>query len=184
MSKIGKQPIKIPAGVAIAITADGITVKGAKGEFLFPVLRGVKPAIAEGVLTLTLISNSKQTRSNWGTLRAIINNAVIGLTKGFEKTLILEGIGYKINKEGNDLVMNLGFSHPVRYVKPENIVFEIEKNTILKIKGFDKNLVGRVAADIRDLKKPEPYKGTGFRYSDEVVKRKAGKKAATAAGGA
>jgi large subunit ribosomal protein L6 len=130
-------------------------------------------------VVLTTATETKQVRSNWGTLRSLIQNAIDGLVKGYEKTLLLEGVGYKMAKEGNNLSLNLGFSHPVKFAAPEHIVFEVEKNTTLKIKGFDKALVGQVAAEIRGLKKPEPYKGKGFRYSDEIIKRKAGKKAAT-----
>jgi large subunit ribosomal protein L6 len=109
---------------------------------------------------------------------------VSGLTKGFEKTLILEGVGFRVMKEGNDLTMTLGFTNPIKYKAPEGITFEVEKNSILKIKGHNKHMVGQVAAEIRSFKKPEPYKGKGFHYSDEVVRRKAGKKAVASGGAA
>ncbi|MEK7629783.1 MAG: 50S ribosomal protein L6 [Patescibacteria group bacterium] len=182
MSKIGKQPIKISDGVVVDIQETDVVIKSQKGEIILPILQGLKVTSENGVIKVEPKKNTKQVRSNWGTFRSLLNNAVQGLTNGFEKKLIVEGIGYKINKDGNDLVMNLGFSHLVKFRAPANIVFEVEKNTILKIKGFDKAVVGRVAAEIRQLKKPEPYKGTGFRYSDEVVKRKAGKKAASTTG--
>jgi large subunit ribosomal protein L6 len=182
MSKIGKQPIKIPESVSVSIENDTIKVKGPLGENSIPILAGVKPILENSQLRFEIINASnKQARSNWGTLRSLTANAVKGVQEGFSKTLILEGIGFKITKEGNDLVFNLGFSHPVRFSTPPGITFEVEKNTILKIKGIDKSLVGQIAAEIRSLKKPEPYKGTGFRYSDEVIRRKAGKKATSGA---
>ncbi len=181
MSKIGKNPISIPEGVTITIGEKHITISGKHGEVTVPLLRGIKAAILENVLTFELTGKTNQARSNWGTIRALVANAVRGLTEGFEKTLILEGVGFRVIKEGEDLNLSLGFSHPVRYKKAEGVSFEVEKNTILKIKGFDKQKVGHVAAEIRALKKPEPYKGKGFRYSDEIIQRKVGKKAAKAA---
>lgn len=178
MSKVGKKIITVPAGITVNVEPTRIVVKDATRELIVPRLRGISVANENGTITLTAESTAKQIRSNWGTLRALIQNAIDGLVTGYGKTLLIEGVGYKIAKEGNDLVLSLGFSHPVRYKAPANIEFEVEKNTILKIKGFDKALVGQVAAEIRSLKKPEPYKGKGFRYSDEVIKRKAGKKAA------
>ncbi|MDI6821103.1 MAG: 50S ribosomal protein L6 [Patescibacteria group bacterium] len=182
MSKIGKQPIKIPDGITVEITNDEIVIKSAKAELKTPFLKGVKPILEDGCLKLDLIGEGKQARSNWGTMRALLANSVLGLTKGFEKILLLEGVGYRVTKEGNDIIMNLGFSHPVYYKAPNGIIFEVEKSSILKVKGIDKTLVGQVAAEIRSFKKPEPYKGKGFRYSDEIIRRKAGKKAATTAG--
>lgn len=180
MSKIGKQVIVIPDGVAIKIEDNKIFVQGSKDKIEIPLLRGVKPVIENNSIKFELVSDNKQSRSNWGTLRALVANAVNGLTKGFEKTLILEGVGFRVSKEGEDLSMSLGFSHPVKYKKPDGVSFDVEKNSIVKIRGFDKSVVGQVAAEIRELKKPEPYKGKGFRYSDEVIQRKAGKKAAAA----
>jgi len=181
MSKIGKQLIKIPEGMTVIINENEIIFKNDRGEIKLPVLSGVKPSLEDNFLKFQLISNSKQSRSNWGTFASLSKNAVEGLTKGFQKTLILEGIGYRAAKEGNDLILNVGFSHPVRYQIPSGIVIEVEKNNIVHIKGVDKVLVGQVAAEIRSIKKPEPYKSTGIRYANEVVRRKAGKKAASAA---
>ena len=181
MSKIGKQPVKIPEGITVEAKDGGLVVSNEKDKLLFQILKYVTAKIENNEVSFSITASNKQSRSNWGTMRALLQNAVVGLEKGFEKTLILEGIGFKVAKEGEGLNLNLGFSHPVRYVAPPGIVFEVDKNSVIKIKGFDKALVGRVAADIRSLKKPEPYKGKGFHYSDEVVRRKAGKKAATAA---
>ena len=182
MSKIGKQPIKLPAAVKVAVEADRVLIKGPGGEMNIPVLAGLKPHLTQESLRFELIADDQQARSNFGTMRSLVANAVLGLTQGFEKVLVVEGVGYRIAKDGSALVLNLGFSHPVRYKTPPGINFELEGNTILKVKGFDKTLVGQVAAEIRALKKPEPYKGKGFRYLNEVIRRKAGKKAVTSGG--
>jgi len=176
MSKIGKKLIKLPAGVTVEIGEEEIKIKNQNGEIKILILKDVRPILDNSELRFELIETTKQALSNWGTIRSLVANAVKGLTEGFEKSLILEGVGYRINKEGEDLVFNLGFSHPVRYKKPAGVSFELEKNSILKIKGIDKPLVNQVAADIRSLKKPEPYKGKGFRYSNEIIRRKASKK--------
>lgn len=179
MSKIGKKIINIPEGIKVAIKDGVINIKNSKNELNFPILPGVTAKHENNILNFSLIQDYKQARSNWGTLRALVNNAILGLTKEFEKILILEGVGYRMAKEGNNLVLNLGFSHPVKFQIPSGINMEVEKNSILKITGFDKALVGQIAAEIRALKKPEPYKGKGIHYSDETIRRKAGKKAAT-----
>ncbi len=180
MSKIGKQPIKISAGMEVIFKEKEMVIKNQKGELNIPLLSGVEATLENGELKFAVKNTTKQARSNWGTERALAQNAVSGLTKEFEKTLVLEGVGYRAMKEGEGLTMNLGFSHPIKYAAPKGIVFEVDKNSVLKIKGVDKALVGQVAAKIREFKKPEPYKGKGFHYSNEVVRRKAGKKAATA----
>lgn len=184
MSKIGKQPIVIPEGVTVAV--EGTTVKvGGKHDLLtIPLLSGAEVKAADGVVTVGLAGKGKQSRANWGTLRALIANAIEGQAKGFQKTLLLEGVGFRVAKEGEGLTMNLGFSHPVKYPARSGISFEVEKNGTLVVKGIDKALVGQVAAEIRALKKPEPYKGKGFRYANEIIRRKAGKKAAASGGGA
>ncbi|KKU15874.1 MAG: 50S ribosomal protein L6 [Candidatus Jorgensenbacteria bacterium GW2011_GWA2_45_9] len=181
MSKIGKQIIEIPNGITASVTDFDIVLKSAAGEAKVKILDGVRPVLSGSSLSFETFRNSQQARSNWGTLKALTANAVIGLTKGFEKTLILEGVGFRIMEDGDGLTLHIGFSHPVLYPKTPGISFEIEKNSILKIKGTDKALVGKVAAEIRAMKKAEPYKGKGFRYSDEVVRRKAGKKSTTSA---
>lgn len=183
MSKIGKQPVIIPEGISVKIADNVVEVKGKKETLTVPVLSGTKVEIDGNTLTVTPVGSGKQSRANWGTLRALIANAVQGQAKEFQKTLVLEGVGFRVTKEGEGLTMNLGFSHPVKYPARAGITFEVEKNGTLIVKGIDKALVGQVAAEIREFKKPEPYKGKGFHYSDEVVQRKAGKKAATASGG-
>lgn len=177
MSRIGKKPISVPDEIIVTVTDDGIEVKNKKGETtLVPSLWGVKPILEGKTLRFELLSKTKQSRSNWGTWRALTQNAILGLTGGFKKTLALEGVGFKVAKDGEGLQLSLGFSHPVKYAAVPGVTFEVEKNSILTIKGSSKDLVGRVAAEIRALKKPDPYKGKGFRYSDETIRRKAGKK--------
>lgn len=184
MSKIGKQPIVIPNGVTVTVTDGAVEVKGAKATLSVPVLPGTAVKVEGSEATVSQVGTGKQSRANWGTLRALIANAVKGQAKEFEKKLILEGVGFRVTKEGEGLTMNLGFSHPVKYAARPGIVFEVDaKANSLIVKGVDKALVGQVAAEIRAMKKPEPYKGKGFRYADEVIQRKAGKKAATATGG-
>lgn len=179
MSKIGKRILTLPAGVTITEEGKELVLKGPKGETKVPVLHGIKPVIEGNSIRFELDEHSKQGRSNWGTLSSLVSNAFEGLAKGYSKKLIIEGVGYRITKEGNDLVMNLGFSHPVKYKAPEGIAFEVEKNNQLTVSGIDKARVGQVAAEIRSLRKPEPYKGKGFRYEGEVIRRKAGKKSGT-----
>lgn len=180
MSKIGKKIIIIPDGVVVEVKDGKIYIKRGKEETNVPILYGVEPILNGKELRFEIKSNTKQGRSNWGTLRSIVMNVITGLVKGFEKTLVIEGVGFRIAKDGDGLVLNLGFSHPVKYAAVQGIEFEIEKNTILKVKGKDKALVGQVAAEIRSFKKPEPYKGKGFRYIDEKIRRKAGKKSGSA----
>ncbi len=184
MSKIGKKIIKIPTGVTCSLSETVLKFNGPKGEVELKVLPGIKVVFVNGEMSFSPSRNSKQVISNWGTLRALSANALKGVTEGFEKTLLLEGVGFRVTKDGEGLVLNLGFSQPVKYGAVKGIAFEVEKNTILKIKGVDRFLVGQVAAEIRGLKKPEPYKGKGFHYANEVIRRKAGKKAATMTGAA
>lgn len=179
MSKVGKQPITLPEGVSIEIKGRVIEVKGPKGNLEVLNLNNVGVEIGEKEINCVLKGKNKQSKSNWGTQRSILGNAVKGVSEGFEKVLIIEGVGYRVSKEKKNLVMQLGFSHPVKYSAPEGIEFEIEKNSIVKVKGINKELVGQVAAEIRSFRKPEPYKGTGIRYDDEIVQRKQGKKTAT-----
>lgn len=185
MSKIGKKIITVPEGIKVEIKDGKISFQNGKNESLgFKILPGVFVSLQDKILSFTAEEKDLQSRTNWGTMRALANNAVEGLSKGFSKVLEIEGVGYKAEKDGENLVFKLGFSHPVRFALPAGIKVEIAKNTI-KISGFDKALVGKVAAEIRGLKEPEPYKGKGIRYQGEVIRRKVGKKVeATAGGGA
>ena len=181
MSKIGKKLIEIPNGVT-AVVEDGLVkVKGPKGELEYKIPRELKIALMENKIAVLPIAKSKKTPALWGTIRAVIANMVSGVTGGFEKKLEIEGIGFKAQAQGNDLVFNLGYSHQIIFKVPEGIKVEVLKNTIT-ISGISKELVGKTAADIRALKKPEPYKGKGIRYAGEVIKRKVGKKVAGTTG--
>lgn len=177
MSKIGKAKIKLPSGVEAKISDSVFSVKGPKGELNEKIFDGFSISIEDSEISVIPPENAgKETPALWGTLRALISNAVIGVSEGYEKKLIVEGIGFKVAIEGKNLVLNLGFSHSINFPIPDGIEMTTEKNTIT-IKGINKELVGQTAAEIRAFKKPEPYKGKGIRYSDEVVRRKAGKKA-------
>lgn len=179
MSRIGKKPVIVPNGVEVIVLDGTLTVKGPKGQITRPIHGDISVNIEEidgkNVLRVEN-SNPDQNSAIWGTMRAHINNMIQGVTEGWEKSLELNGVGFKMAVQGKTLNMSLGFSHPVVYNIPEGIEAVIEGN-ILKISGIDKEIVGQTAAEIRALKKPEPYKGKGFRYTDEIIRRKAGKAA-------
>ncbi len=179
MSKIGKKPIIIPGGVNIKVDGRDMEFKSGEKTTTFKVLPFINAEIKEGNLLFSPMNNSKQAKANWGTIRSLSQNAIIGITKGFEKNLEIEGVGYRAALEGNTLILNLGFSHPIKFNPPSGIKIAVLKNTIT-ISGIDKDLVGKIASKIRAMKKVEPYKGKGIRYKGEVVRRKAGKKVAGA----
>lgn len=180
MSRIGKKPIEIPNGVEVKIVADDlqrikVSVKGSKGSLEVAIPKGVQIEQKDKELILTVANpDSGDEKALWGLSRTLVNNAIIGVTEGFIKELEINGVGFKVALQGKKLVLNVGFSHPVEYDLPEGITAEVEKNNI-KISGIDKQLVGQVAAEIRSIKKPEPYKGKGIKYIDEQIRRKAGK---------
>lgn len=176
MSRIGKKPIVIPDNVAVKIEGNLIMVKGPKGELSKKIPPEIKIELKDRQIVVLPVLQIKKTDSLWGLTRALIFNLVKGVTEGYEKKLEIEGIGYKALVQGNKLILSLGFSHPVEIEAPEGIKFQVEKN-IITVSGPDKELVGRVAANIRAKKKPEPYKGKGIKYFGETVRRKAGKKA-------
>lgn len=176
MSRIGKKPIEVPAGVTVTIAADNtVTVKGPKGDLT----RSFNPDITitqeENVITLTRPSESKEHRTIHGTTRAVLANMVEGVSKGFEKSLELIGVGYRAQKQGTKLVLNVGYSHPVEIEPEAGIEIEVPSNTKVIVKGTNKERVGALAANIRDVRPPEPYKGKGIRYEGEYVRRKEGK---------
>lgn len=179
MSRVGKKPITIPEKTEVVFDGSKMTVKGPLGEISRDFRDDVEIKVGDGSVTLTPRRNSKAIVALWGTYASHVRNMIDGVTKGFEKKLVVEGVGFKVQLEGNKIVLGLGFSHPVNVDIPEGLNVEVEKNTI-SIKGVDKEKVGSFSAIVRDLKKPEPYKGKGIRYDDEVVRRKEGKKAATA----
>lgn len=181
MSKIGKKPIDIPEGVTITEKDDVLEVKGKNAVLTVPILSGIEMKTEEGSITLSPTNKQKQTLSNWGTMSSLLKNAIYGSMNDFSKELAVKGVGFKVALEGNTLVLNVGFSHQVKFTVPEDVKVTVDKNNI-KIEGASKWLVGETAANIRQIKKPEPYQGKGIRYVDEVVRRKAGKKAAEKAG--
>jgi len=171
--------VKIPEGVDVAEKEGYISVSRGDTELKVPILDGVSFRIENGEACFRNLGDTRQSRSNWGTMRSLFANAVSGVVSGYEKTLVLEGVGYRASLEGDVLSLSLGFSHPVKYQAPEGIAFSVDGNTI-KVSGADKQLVGETAARIRSFRPVEPYKGKGLRYENEVVRRKVGKKAATA----
>jgi large subunit ribosomal protein L6 len=174
MSRIGKLPIQIPAGVTITVDADQISVTGPKGTLSQFTLPHVDVTVDGDVLTVTRKSDEKIARAQHGLMRALINNLVVGVTKGFEKKLEVNGVGFRVSGGGQAITMSLGFSHPIEYKAMEGVSLTVEKN-LITVNGIDKQKVGQVAAEIRAFKKPEPYKGKGIKYADEVILRKAGK---------
>ena len=176
MSRIGRKPVVVPAGVEITVDANNVvTVKGPKGQLSEEISKLIKVEVKEGEDEVTRSSDAREERAQHGLARTLINNMVIGVTQGFEKKLQLVGVGYKAEKKGNTLVMNLGYSHPVEMVDPEGITTEVPSATEIVVKGADKAIVGNYAANIRAWRKPEPYKGKGIKYVDEVIRRKEGK---------
>ena len=174
MSRIGKLPIEIPSGVTITVDSDVINVEGPKGKLVVPHLSDVTVTLEDGKAIVTRMSDEKVSKSQHGLQRALLNNAVVGITQGFEKKLEVNGVGFRVATSNNELEMALGFSHPVKYKAPEGITIVNDK-MLITVSGIDKQKVGQVAAEIRALKKPEPYKGKGIKYVDEVILRKAGK---------
>ena len=174
MSRIGKLPIEVPAGVTITVDSDVINVEGPKGKLVVPHLSDVTVALEDGMATVTRKDDERTAKAQHGLQRALLQNAVDGVTKGFEKRLEVNGVGFRVASSNNELTMSLGFSHEVKYKAPEGVNVSNDKMVII-VSGIDKQQVGQVAADIRALKKPEPYKGKGIKYADEVLLRKAGK---------
>jgi len=181
MSRIGKKPIKIPEGVEVKIEGDLIVVKGPKGELKNQIRPEIKIEAKDRQIEFKPKIFNKGMPALWGTYRSLIFNMMEGVTKGFEKIMEIEGVGYRAILEGKDLVLNLGYSHPLKIKAPQGIEFKVEKN-IITISGIDKQSVGQVAAEIRSARKPEPYKGKGIRYLGEIIRRKAGKKVVTTTG--
>lgn len=175
MSRIGKKPVDLPKGVDVKIDGSTVTVKGKLGELSRTFPAAMTIAQDGETLTVTRPNDERQNRALHGLSRALLANMVTGVSEGFSKTLLIEGVGYRCAKKGNDLEFSLGYSHPIVIPAPPGITFEAAKPTELTIKGIDKEAVGQVAANIRLLRKPEPYKGKGIRYSDERIVRKAGK---------
>jgi len=177
MSRVGKKPISIPDGVTVTVDQQTVTVKGKGGELTVVIRPEVSVTVADGAVTLSIAEGAAHTIvAYWGLSRQLIANMIAGVTTGFVKKLEVNGVGYKVAVAGQGLVLQLGFSHPVNFPLPAGVTATVEGNQIT-VSGIDKQLIGQVAADIRKLRKPEPYKGKGIKYSDEVIRRKAGKTA-------
>lgn len=174
MSRVGKQPIAIPSGVTITVDPDTITVAGSKGTLTQFTMPDITVKVEEGNVLVTRANDEPKVRAKHGLMRALVNNMVTGVSTGFSKKLELNGVGYRVALQGADLKMNLGFSHEVIYKMPQGVTASVEQNKIT-ISGISKQAVGQVAAEVRALKKPEPYKGKGIKYEDERIIRKSGK---------
>lgn len=175
MSRIGKMPITVPAGVTVTIEDNHVTVKGPKGELSRQINKNMKLTLDNGVITVERPNDEKENRSLHGLSRTLINNMIIGVTQGFSKTLEINGVGYRAAKQGQNINFTLGFSHPVVKEPPAGITFEVPAPNKIVVSGANKEVVGAVAAEIRTLRPPEPYKGKGIRYEGEHVRRKIGK---------
>ncbi len=175
MSRVGRKPVEIPAGVTVTLNGNTVTVKGPKGELTRTFHSDIEIKVEDNNVVVNRPSDEKLHRSLHGTTRAIIANMVEGVSKGFERNLELIGVGYRAQKQGKKLVLNVGYSHPVEIEPEEGIEIEVPANTKISIKGTDKERVGALAANIRDVRPPEPYKGKGIRYEGEQVRRKEGK---------
>jgi large subunit ribosomal protein L6 len=175
MSRIGKQPIEIPSGVKVTFDNQRLTVTGPKGTLSRSILDAVSLSINDKALNVTRLDDSIKSRSVHGLTRTLINNMVTGVTKGFERALEINGVGYRAEIKGDTLNLSLGYSHPINFRLPAGISVEVDKMTKLLVKGIDKELVGQTAAKIREFRSPEPYKGKGVKYADEKILRKAGK---------
>ena len=176
MSRVGKKPVPVPSGVTANIQGKTVSVKGPKGTLSLVIDDNVKVAMDKGSLTIDPGNETKRARAMWGTTRALLNNIVTGVTKGFERKLDITGVGYRASVQGKNLQLALGYSHDVVYAIPEGIAVTTPKPTEIIIAGIDRKKVGQVAAEIRSYRPPEPYKGKGVRYSDEFIFRKEGKK--------
>ncbi len=176
MSRIGKVPVKVPAGVTANIADGVLSMKGPKGSLSIPLADEVKYEIEDGVVSIAPANSTKRARSFWGMQRTLVQNLVTGVTEGFTKTLQITGVGYRANVQGKNLKLQLGYSHDVDFAIPEGITIATPDQTTVNISGIDKQQVGQVAAEIRRWRKPEPYKGKGIKYAGEYIFRKEGKK--------
>ena len=175
MSRIGRMPVEIPSAVQVTVSDQQVTVKGPKGELSIDVAEPIAVEVADNEVRVERPDDERRNKQLHGLTRTLVSNMVIGVTEGYSKTLEVVGTGYRVQAKGNGLELALGFSHPVNYEAPDGITFQVESPTRFQINGIDKQLVGEVAANIRKLRAPEPYKGKGVRYADEHIRRKAGK---------
>lgn len=176
MSRIGRKPITVPAGVTVELTGQHVKVTGPKGMLELDIMPGIKIEQDGAVLNVSKVVETPETGRSFGLMRTLVDNMVIGVSQGFTRALEINGVGFRAAVAGDTITLSLGFSHPVIFVLPQGVEAKIEKN-VITLTGFDKQLVGQVAANIRALKKPEPYKGKGIKYVEETIRRKAGKTA-------
>ena len=176
MSRVGKYPVPVPGGVQVALQGRTVVAKGRNGELKLALTDDVDVEIANDLVAVKPRRDDRRSRTMWGTTRSLINSMCIGVSTGFSKSMEITGTGYRAAMQGNDLVLNLGYSHEIRYAVPAGIKIVVERPTAIKVEGADKQRVGQVAAEIRGFRGPEPYKGKGVRYTDEVILRKEGKK--------
>ena len=175
MSRIGRAPITVPSGVDVAVEGQKVTIKGPRGTLSHTVDRPISVAVDEGVVSVSRPDDERENRALHGLSRSLLNNLVVGVSQGYERKLEIHGVGYRVQLQGSTLVFALGYSHPVRIEAPEGITFTVESPTRFGVQGIDKQLVGQVAANIRRLRRPDPYKGKGVRYAGEQIRRKVGK---------
>jgi len=176
MSRVGKYPVAIPDGVSVEVANDTVTAKGKLGQLSAAITSDVEVTVEGNLITVKPTKDTKKARALWGTTRAVVNNLVTGVSAGFTVNLEINGVGYRAAVEGKDLVLSLGFSHPVRYPIPEGISMKCERPTAIEISGADKQRVGQIASEIRAFRPPEPFKGKGVKYATETILRKEGKK--------
>jgi large subunit ribosomal protein L6 len=176
MSRIGKNPVAIPSGVQVELSGETLTAKGRLGALSLALTNEVTATVADGQVTIAPKDESKRARAMWGTTRALVNNMITGVANGFTRNLEINGVGYRAAVQGNALNLQLGYSHDINYPIPSDVKIACERPTVIAITGADRQRVGQVAAEIRSFRPPEPYKGKGIKYADEVIRRKEGKK--------
>jgi len=176
MSRVGKHPVAVPSGVEVQISGQTLSAKGSLGTLRLVISNEVTAAIADGAVTIAPKNETKHARAMWGTTRALVNNMVNGVSKGFSVTLEINGVGYRAAVQGSTLNLQLGYSHEIAYPIPSNVNIVCERPTLIRVSGADRQRVGQIAAEIRAYRPPEPYKGKGIKYSTETVRRKEGKK--------
>jgi len=177
MSRVGKNPVSIPSGVTVTVADGAVKVKGPKGELSQALVHGITAAVEDGSVVFSRPDESKQSRASHGLVRALVNNMVTGVSQGFEKKLEVIGVGYRADVKGSQLVMNLGYSHPINYDIPKGVAVDVDKQNVITIQGIDKQQVGQVAAEVRAFRSPDSYKGKGVRYQGEYIRLKTGKSA-------
>ena len=181
MSRVGKKPVPIPEKIKVSYENRELTVQGEKGKLTRSIHHAVDLKIADGVLNVIPFEDKRTSRAMQGLTRSLVANMITGVNQGFERTLVIEGIGYRAEARGNTIILNVGYSNPIQFDLPEGISASVDRNTVIKLSGIDKEKLGRTAAAIRKIRPPEPYKGKGIKYAEERIRRKAGKAGATTA---